>query len=50
MDMRILQKAAAEAMNGKGGGSPNWAQCSSDRADLADAAAEKALEALKRQV
>ncbi len=45
-DMRELQKAAAEVLNGKGGGSPNWAQCSSDRTDLAEAAMAKALDLL----
>jgi alanyl-tRNA synthetase len=46
-DMRTIQKAAAEVLNGKGGGSPNWAQCSSERADLAEAAMTKAAELLK---
>lgn len=41
-DMRDLQKAAAGVLNGKGGGSPNWAQCSSERMDLAEAAMERA--------
>jgi alanyl-tRNA synthetase len=47
-DMREIQKAAAEVLNGKGGGSPNWAQCSSDRTDLAEAAVEKAVAVISK--
>ncbi|MBN2202201.1 alanyl-tRNA editing protein [bacterium] len=46
-DMRELQKAAAEVLTGKGGGSPNWAQCSSERTDLAEEAMAKAIDLLK---
>jgi alanyl-tRNA synthetase len=46
LDVRVLQQAASEAMNGKGGGNAAWAQCSSDRSDLADQAVAKAIEAL----
>lgn len=45
-DMRDLQKAAAEVLNGKGGGSPNWAQCSSERTDQVEAAIAKAVDLL----
>jgi alanyl-tRNA synthetase len=41
-DMRELQKAASEVLNARGGGSPNWAQCSSDKTDLVEVAMEKA--------
>jgi alanyl-tRNA synthetase len=46
-DMRDLQKSAAEVMSAKGGGSPNWAQCSSEKTDQVEAAIAKALEILK---
>jgi alanyl-tRNA synthetase len=46
-DMREIQKATAGILGGKGGGSPNWAQCSSERTDLAEAAIAKAIDLLK---
>ena len=42
-NMKDLQEIAAIEMNAKGGGGPNWAHCSTDKTEKADAGIKKAV-------
>jgi alanyl-tRNA synthetase len=48
VDMRLLEKAAAEAMNGKGGGSANWAQVSSENKESVEEGMRRAEEEIPK--
>jgi alanyl-tRNA synthetase len=48
VDMRSLQKASAEVMNGKGGGSANWAQVSSEKKESVEEGMSRAEEQIPK--
>ncbi len=47
LDVRTLVRAASEAMEGRGGGNPAWAQCSTVHVDKVEAGLQRATAQLK---